>query len=72
MSLQIRTQAADDRVACGNALTRIHDWPTVYQLPAHSPDLNPAEGIWSLVGQPLAKTATHLEHAICQRLRVIG
>lgn len=25
------------------------DWLTVYQLPACAPDLNPVEGIWSLV-----------------------
>ncbi|NQE86200.1 IS630 family transposase [Nocardia terpenica] len=26
-----------------------HDWLTVYQLPAYAPDLNPTEGIWSLL-----------------------
>nr|WP_085998133.1 transposase [Nocardia tenerifensis] len=26
-----------------------HDWLTVYQLPAYAPDLNAAEGIWSLL-----------------------
>ena len=24
------------------------DWPRLYRLPAYAPDLNPAEGIWSL------------------------
>ncbi len=26
-----------------------HDWLTVYQLPPYAPDLNPVEGIWSLL-----------------------
>ncbi|MFD5235004.1 transposase [Streptomyces qaidamensis] len=26
-----------------------HDWITCYFLPAHAPDLNPVEGIWSLL-----------------------
>ncbi|RDI58967.1 IS630 family transposase [Nocardia pseudobrasiliensis] len=26
-----------------------HDWLSVYQLPAYAPDLNPVEGIWSLL-----------------------
>jgi transposase len=26
-----------------------HDWLTVYHLPAYAPDLNPVEGIWSLI-----------------------
>ncbi|GAA3082315.1 hypothetical protein GCM10020000_80370 [Streptomyces olivoverticillatus] len=25
------------------------DWLTVYQLPAYAPELNPVEGIWSLL-----------------------
>jgi transposase len=25
------------------------DWPTVYQLPAYAPDLNPVEGLWSVL-----------------------
>lgn len=25
------------------------DWLTVFQLPTYAPDLNPQEGIWSLV-----------------------
>jgi hypothetical protein len=52
-----------------------HAWLTVYQLPTYSPDLNPTEGIWSLVRRGLANTAfadlTHLDHVIRQRLRVI-
>ncbi|MDQ0596021.1 transposase [Streptomyces canus] len=26
-----------------------HDWLTIFQLPSHAPDLNPVEGIWSLL-----------------------
>ncbi|WP_405594122.1 hypothetical protein OG741_01065 [Streptomyces sp. NBC_01410] len=26
-----------------------HDWPTVIQLPSYAPQLNPVEGIWSLL-----------------------
>lgn len=25
------------------------DWLTVYQLPPYAPDLNPVEGVWSLL-----------------------
>ena len=25
------------------------DWLTVYQLPSYAPDLNPVEGVWSLL-----------------------
>ncbi|WP_372412272.1 transposase [Streptomyces luteireticuli] len=35
-----------------------HDWLTVLQLPAYAPDLNPVEGIWSLLRRgPLANAA---------------
>ena len=34
-----------------------HDWLTVYQLPPYCPDLNPVEGIWSLLRRKLANTA---------------
>jgi transposase len=55
-----------------------HAWLTLYQLPAYSPDLNPTEGIWSLLRRALANIAfadlahlAHLEQAIRQRLRTI-
>ena len=52
-----------------------HAQLTVYQLPAYSPDLNPTEGIWSLLRRALANIAfadlAHLEQAIRQRLRTI-
>ncbi|GGW28974.1 transposase [Streptomyces albaduncus] len=31
------------------AFISTHDWITAYQLPPYAPDLNPVEGIWSLV-----------------------
>lgn len=52
-----------------------HDWLTVYQLPAYSPDLNPVEGIWSLLRRKLANTAftdpAHLIAAVRRALREI-
>jgi transposase len=52
-----------------------HDWLTVYQLPAYSPDLNPVEGIWSLLRRKLANTAfldpEHLVNAVRRGLREI-
>jgi transposase len=33
------------------------DWLRVYQLPAYAPDLNPAEGIWSLLKRSIANFA---------------
>ena len=32
-------------------------WLRVYRLPAYAPDLNPAEGIWSLLKQSMANFA---------------
>ncbi|MET8130036.1 transposase [Streptomyces sp. NPDC005065] len=34
-----------------------HDWLTTIRLPAYAPDLNPVEGIWSLVRRAMANTA---------------
>ncbi|MGW2788117.1 transposase, partial [Streptomyces populi] len=41
-----------------------HEWLTVIQLPSYSPDLNPVEGIWSLLRRGwMANTAfTDPEH----------
>jgi transposase len=33
------------------------DWLTVFQLPAHAPDPNPREGVWSLVNHDLGNLA---------------
>ena len=52
-----------------------HDWLTVVQLPAYAPQLNPVEGIWSLVRRGLANTAftdpDHLIAAVRRQLRTI-
>ncbi|CAM5651901.1 DDE endonuclease OS=Streptomyces griseorubiginosus OX=67304 GN=AQJ54_40135 PE=4 SV=1 [Streptomyces griseorubiginosus] len=53
-----------------------HDWLTIVQLPSYAPDLNPAEGVWSLLRRgPLANTAftddDHLERALRRSLRHI-
>ncbi|ATL64876.1 IS630 family transposase [Nocardia terpenica] len=51
------------------------DWLTVYQLPAYAPELNPVEGIWSLLRRRLANTLftdpAHLTTAIRSGLRRI-
>ncbi|MCX4460094.1 transposase (plasmid) [Streptomyces sp. NBC_01340] len=46
-----------------------HAWLTVFQLPSCAPDLNPVEGVWSLLRRgPMANTAftdpEHLERTL--------
>ncbi|MER6738805.1 transposase [Streptomyces puniciscabiei] len=53
-----------------------HDWLTIVQLPSYTPDLNPVEGIRSLLRRgPLADTAftddEHLERTLRRGLRHI-
>lgn len=53
-----------------------HDWLTIMQLPSYAPDVNPVEGIWSLLRRgPLANTAftddEHLERTLRRGLRHI-
>lgn len=53
-----------------------HDWLTVFQLPPYAPDLNPVEGIWSLLRRgPTANTAftdpDHLTRTLRRGLRHI-
>jgi transposase len=53
-----------------------HDWLTVYQLPTYAPDLNPVEGIWSLLRRGLLANTIftdpdHLISTIRQGLRRI-
>jgi transposase len=39
------------------------EWLTVFQLPSYAPELNPREGIWSLVKRGLADfAAANLDH----------
>jgi transposase len=33
------------------------EWLRVYQLPAYAPDMNPAEGIWSLLKRSITNFA---------------
>jgi transposase len=52
------------------------DWLTVYQLPAYAPDLNPVEGVWSLIRRgPTANAAftdpEHLVRTVRRALREI-
>ncbi len=53
-----------------------HDCLTIVQLPSYAPDLNPVEGIWSLLRRgPLANVAftdeEHLEQTLRRGLRHI-
>lgn len=53
-----------------------HDWLTIVQLPSYAPDLNPVEGVWSLLRRgPLANIAftddEHLERTLRRGLRHI-
>lgn len=51
------------------------DWLTVIQLPAYAPDLNPAEGVWSVVKNGLGNLAAagldHLAALVRNRLKRI-
>jgi putative transposase len=48
------------------------DWLTVIQLPAYAPDLNPVEGLWSVlkrsIGNLLTDSIDHLATTIKSRL----
>ncbi|MEU7688833.1 transposase, partial [Streptomyces spectabilis] len=51
-----------------------HDWITSFPLPSYSPDVNPVEGIWSLIRRTgLGNTAftdpDHLIRVLRRRLR---
>ncbi|NEB51927.1 helix-turn-helix domain-containing protein [Streptomyces griseus] len=51
------------------------DWLTVFQLPSYSPDLNPQEGIWSLVKRDIGNLAAadlgQITRAVKRRLKQI-
>ncbi|MGW2599271.1 IS630 family transposase [Streptomyces klenkii] len=51
------------------------DWLTVFQLPSYSPDLNPQEGIWSLVKRDIGNLAAadlaQITRAVKHRLKQI-
>lgn len=50
-------------------------WLRIFQLPSYAPDLNPAEGIWSLLKRALADLAAtdlaHLTRVIKRKLKQI-
>ncbi|MFJ4415125.1 transposase [Streptomyces sp. NPDC088925] len=50
-------------------------WLTVFQLPSYSPDLNPQEGIWSLVkrdiGNLTAADLSQITRAVKRRLKQV-
>ncbi|GAA2463169.1 hypothetical protein GCM10010421_64860 [Streptomyces glaucus] len=46
------------------------DWPTIYHLPPYAPDLNPVEGIWSLLRRGwLSNVAFSTPEHLIQRIR---
>ncbi|MFQ6148816.1 transposase, partial [Streptomyces seoulensis] len=46
------------------------DWLTIYYLPPYAPDLNPVEGIWSLLRRGwLSNVAFHTPDHLVQRIR---
>ncbi|WP_371100207.1 transposase [Streptomyces sp. PU_AKi4] len=51
------------------------DWLTVFQLPTYAPDLNPQEGIWSLVkrevGNLAAADLSQVTRAVKRKLKQI-
>uniref|UniRef100_UPI0008238DCF transposase n=1 Tax=unclassified Streptomyces TaxID=2593676 RepID=UPI0008238DCF len=52
------------------------DWLTIYYLPPYAPDLNPVEGIWSLLRRGWLSnvafhTPEHLIHTVRRGLRHI-
>ncbi|MFJ5032378.1 transposase [Streptomyces sp. NPDC088560] len=64
------------RVAGMRDYAAAHDWLTIIQLPSYEPDLNPVEGVWSLLRRgPMANTAftddDHLERTLRRGLRHI-
>lgn len=51
------------------------EWLTVFQLPTYAPDLNPTEGIWSLVKRDIGNLATanlaEITRAVKHRLKTL-
>ncbi|NRQ40910.1 IS630 family transposase, partial [Nonomuraea sp. NN258] len=46
------------------------DWLTIYRLPPYAPDLNPVEGIWSLLRRGwLSNVAFSTPEPLVQRIR---
>jgi transposase len=51
------------------------EWLRIYRLPAYAPELNPAEGIWSLLKRAMANFAApgldHLVRIVKRKLKKI-
>lgn len=51
------------------------EWLTVFQLPSYSPDLNPQEGIWSLVKRDIGNLAAadlgQITRAVKRKLKML-
>ncbi|MDJ0343957.1 transposase [Streptomyces sp. H10-C2] len=51
------------------------EWLTVFQLPSYAPELNPQEGVWSLVKRGLADFAAasldHLSRIVKRKLKKV-
>ncbi|MFJ8464751.1 transposase [Streptomyces swartbergensis] len=51
------------------------DWLTVFQLPTYAPDLNPQEGVWSLVKRDLGNLAAaglgQITQAVKRKLKML-
>lgn len=48
----------------------VRDWLSIYHLPPHTPDLNPVEGIWSLLRRGwLSNVAFHAPEHLVRRIR---
>ncbi|WP_235502900.1 MULTISPECIES: transposase [unclassified Kitasatospora] len=51
------------------------DWLTVFQLPTYAPDLNPQEGIWSLVKRDIGNLAAadlgQVTRAVKRKLKML-
>ncbi|WP_406192096.1 transposase [Kitasatospora sp. NBC_01560] len=45
------------------------DWLTVFQLPSYAPDLNPQEGIWSLVKRTIGNLAAANLNQLAQAVK---
>ena len=51
------------------------EWLTVFQLPTYAPDLNPNEGVWSLVKRDIGNLAAadlgQITRAVKRKLKMI-
>ncbi|WP_457756420.1 IS630 family transposase [Streptomyces mirabilis] len=51
------------------------DWLTVFQLPVYAPDLNPQEGVWSMVKHDLGNLAAadlgHITRTVKRKLKML-